>query len=495
MMKGEGMKTDPRSLVLQGYVWLMMPALLFLLFWFRWEVALPVAGLLVWSFVRLCRPAAREELPDGGYSAVSASRKRLWLMAAAVIAYVLVCGIGGFVAQLPNDHAWRNGVFFDLARRDWPVAYVGDGAPMLCYYFAFWLPSAVVSKATGLIAAGDAAQVLYAVWGTWIALGFIFSMSGGRMLWRVLLVFIGFNAMDVVTAFFFSDESFSVFEDPWAAQLMWLSTTSGRFAASANPVIYNFIYNQGIAVWVFMSLLMQGRRDTGRLLLLFGMLPAFAPIPSLAVAPWVAWRLLRGFRQTLTVENVAGLLFALLTTFFMLQNNSGSALRRAYPDTPVAEALLLAAAYYALSFGAFVIFIWRYVRRDGLYWSLVAMCVAVSLVGVGKTPDLAWRISLPAVVMTAALVCRRAAETAAMSRGVRCAFVAVLLVGSFSSVWSVVFTLHEEACVWRGERERKYLSMLGRIADPSQPYYNNFVATGDSFYRRHLAPPDIRSRE
>lgn len=53
MMKGEGMKTDPRSLVLQGYVWLMMPALLFLLFWFRWEVALPVAGLLVWSFVRL----------------------------------------------------------------------------------------------------------------------------------------------------------------------------------------------------------------------------------------------------------------------------------------------------------------------------------------------------------------------------------------------------------------------------------------------------------
>lgn len=55
--------------------------------------------------------------------------------------------------------------------------------------------------------------------------------------------------------------------------------------------------------------------------------------------------------------------------------------------------------------------------------------------------------------------------------------------------------LHEEACVWRGERTRKYLSMMGHIADPSQPYYNNFVATGGGFYRRHLAPPDIRLRE
>lgn len=477
-----------RSLVIQGYVWLMTPVVLFVAFWFRPEVAVPVLAALACCAWRLFSPRRAAALHDARYGGVALPRRCL-VMAAAITFYVLLCGIGGFVAQMPNDHAWRNAVFFDLARRDWPVAYGGGDDPMLCYYFGFWLPAAIVCKAAGgIIRAGDIAQVIYAAWGTWITVGMIFSMTGGRPRWSVLLIFVGFNAWDAVTAFFFSDEYFSILEDPWSHQLMWLSTASTRFAASANPVIYNFIYNQGIPLWVFMSLLLHDRRSHGRLLLLYGMLPLFAPIPALALFPWFAARSLRNLRRMLTAENVTGLLIALLASAFLLQNNSGGRLRLVDADGSYSLQLLLALAYYALSFGVFVIFIWRYVKRDWLYWSLLAMSVLSALVGVGTTPDLAWRMSMPAVMMTVILLCRRWTGMRGGSVAVRLAFVAALAIGSFSSIWSVAFTVHEEMAVRRGERQRKYIFMMGHIDDPDQPYYNNFISTGGSIYRRHLRP-------
>lgn len=489
-----------RSIVMQAWAWLLLPVMLFVGFWFRPWIALPVLAAIIWSVSRLvsvigaasfvgAAPFQGREKPRRVAASGVRISSRWWWMLAVVVLYVVVSGIGGFVAQMPNDHAWRNAVFFDLARRDWPVVYDDGEGTMLCYYFAFWLPSAVVAKVAGVIRAGDVAQVLYAVWGTWIALNMIFCMSGGKPRWGVLLVFIFFNAWDVVTAFFFSEDRFSILRDPWDPHLMWLSTVSDSFAASANPVIYNFIYNQGIAVWVFMSLFLHERNRPRHLMFLYGLLPIFAPIPALAFAPYVTFRLLAAFRRIWTVENVTGLAVAFLSAAFLLQNNSGGHFRLVSSGGSLTLQLLLSLAYYALSFGGFMFFIWRYVRRDALYWSLIAMSVLSALVGIGTTPDLAWRMSIPAVVMTVILLCRRVACFYRMGKWTRLAFVAVMLVGSFSSIWTFAFTLHEETCVARGERPRKYIFMMDHIDDKDyNMWYDNFVAQGDSFYRKWLMP-------
>lgn len=489
-----------RSIMMQAWAWLLLPVMLFVGFWFRPWIALPVLAAIIWSVSRLvsvigaasfvgAAPFQGREKPRRVAAPGVRISSRWWWMLAVVVLYVVVSGIGGFVAQMPNDHAWRNAVFFDLARRDWPVVYDDGEGTMLCYYFAFWLPSAVVAKVAGVIRAGDVAQVLYAAWGTWIALNMIFCMSGGKPRWGVLLVFIFFNAWDVVTAFFFSEDRFSILGDPWDPHLMWLSTVSDSFAASANPVIYNFIYNQGIAVWVFMSLFLHERNRPRHLMFLYGLLPIFAPIPALAFAPYVTFRLLAGFRRIWTVENVTGLAVAFLSAAFLLQNNSGGHLRLVSAGGSMALQLLLSLTYYALSFGVFIFFIWKYVRRDALYWSLIAMSVLSALVGIGTTPDLAWRMSIPAVVMTVILLCRRVACFYRMEKWTRLAFVAVMLVGSFSSIWTFAFTLHEETCVARGERPRKYIFMMDHIDDKDyNMWYDNFVAQGDSFYRKWLMP-------
>lgn len=161
-----------RSIVMQAWAWLLLPVMLFVGFWFRPWIALPVLGAIIWSVSRLvsvigaasfvgAAPFQGREKPRRVAAPGVRISSRWWWMLAVVVLYVVVSGIGGFVAQMPNDHAWRNAVFFDLARRDWPVVYDDGEGTMLCYYFAFWLPSAVVAKVAGVIRAGDVAQVLY----------------------------------------------------------------------------------------------------------------------------------------------------------------------------------------------------------------------------------------------------------------------------------------------------------------------------------------------
>lgn len=467
-----------RSLLIQAAAWLGFPVVLFILFWFWWWVAGPVLALFAWALFRLFRAPGLQTSLMPGYTDVRISRS-YYLIMACIFIYVAVSGIGGFVAQMPSDHAWRNAVFFDLARRDWPVMYeASDGlTPYLCYYFAFWLPAALVSKATGSIMAGDLAQLLWAFWGTWIALCFLFSQTGGKARWRILVVFIFFNAWDLFSSALFTDEYYNFFEDPLAPQFMWLSTTSGRFANSANAVFYNFIYNQAIPVWVMVCFILARRKYPGEILLWFGMLVIYAPVPSVALAPYVAFLLLRGLRRSLTVANLAGFLVAAVSALFLICNNSGGRFRVLDMDGSAMKLLLCAAAYYLISFGVFLPLIWDYIRRCLLFWSLAVMAVAGSLFGIGIGADFAWRISIPLAILICVDMCRRAADWRKTRRSMKVLFVVAMAVGAFSPVYMLCRTVVNEIEVSRGERDRKFIYLLDRLDDPAYSvYYDNFIS-------------------
>lgn len=485
-----------RNLVAQAYIWSGLPIVLFLGFWFRPVIAIPTIGLFLYSAMRT---VMRQPADTGSHNVINC---KWWLMLSAVLAYVIISGIGGLVAQIPNDHSYRNAVFYDLARHDWPVVYGEDGSKILCYYFLFWLPAAIPAKLTGLIIVGDIAQIIWATWGTWIALNFIIMRTGGRPLWRILLVFIFFNCWDWLTALFFSDYEINIFKDPLNGALMWLSTTNGRFASSANCVIYNFIYNQGIPLWVVLTLMLHTRHNTKSLLLTFSLLPLFAPIPALAFAPYIIYRMLRDICGNFTIENMTGLAVAFLGSAFLLQNNRGQAMIFNRFQDPVFLGLLMSAIFYALSLSPFLPFIWKYMRRDALYWSLTGVAVLGSMFSLGHTADLAWRISLPAIVMTNILICRKAGDlyhekgsTTFDRKGNRrtalcsvCLYI-VILIGSFSPLYLLWRTGHEQELCHNGLRSVKYLEMMEHLDDKAyNPYANNFIAEGDSFYRRYLMP-------
>ena len=75
------------------------------------------------------------------------------ILTAIALFWVLIAGIGGYSYQNP-DHRYRNTIFQTLINSEWPVVgttYM-DGkinVRLLCYYFGYWLPSALVGKIFG----------------------------------------------------------------------------------------------------------------------------------------------------------------------------------------------------------------------------------------------------------------------------------------------------------------------------------------------------------
>ncbi|MDR2567548.1 MAG: hypothetical protein LBC97_16150, partial [Bifidobacteriaceae bacterium] len=135
-----------------AYVYLLIPAVLFLAGWLKWWWLAPILAGVGFGFWRMWVQAPKVWVP--------AWNRRTVLVGGAVLAIlglgVIFSGIGGISYQ-HWDHAWRNAIFEMLVAQPWPVVVDSPlGDIPLTYYFGFWLPAALVGKAAGL-AAGWAA--------------------------------------------------------------------------------------------------------------------------------------------------------------------------------------------------------------------------------------------------------------------------------------------------------------------------------------------------
>lgn len=91
------------------------------------------------------------------------------------------------------DFGWRNGIFKTLVENRWPVILEQaepyfDSPAAFVYYFAFWLPAALIGKVFGL-SAGIHFQFIWALIG--ILLVFYFIMAARERL-SLMPVFVSF---------------------------------------------------------------------------------------------------------------------------------------------------------------------------------------------------------------------------------------------------------------------------------------------------------------
>ncbi|GAB3325921.1 hypothetical protein GCM10027299_24660 [Larkinella ripae] len=135
------MKTDRLTLVSLGYLY--GPVCLFLFFWIHRFLAVPLVILLaigIGMFVRQSSSATD--------SSPFFSGKEWLILAGGALFWAWVSGMGAFVPQY-SDYDKHNLLFHDLIARPWPVVYQNRpyNDPFLCYYLAYYLPTAAVVKA------------------------------------------------------------------------------------------------------------------------------------------------------------------------------------------------------------------------------------------------------------------------------------------------------------------------------------------------------------
>jgi hypothetical protein len=134
------MKTDRLTLASLGFLY--VPVFLFLQFWIIPIIAIPLSVLIAFGIRQFVRQSASADELSNPFS-----RNEWLILASGALFWTWISGIGAFVPQY-GDYDKHNLVFHDLITRPWPTEYVNArfDNPFLCYYLAYYLPTAVAAK-------------------------------------------------------------------------------------------------------------------------------------------------------------------------------------------------------------------------------------------------------------------------------------------------------------------------------------------------------------
>jgi hypothetical protein len=160
---------------------MLSPALLFLLTWVRLSVGIPCVVLLcsIAAYI-FTRPQPKMISYPPAWN-----RLNLLLTAGLSLGYLLVFGFGEFNWQL-FDYQFHNAKYHDLIVNPWPVYYTKYNA-FMCYYNAYYLPVAFISKLIGI----GYARYLALLW-TWagvlLVCWWILCLSPKRPWWVFLVI-------------------------------------------------------------------------------------------------------------------------------------------------------------------------------------------------------------------------------------------------------------------------------------------------------------------
>lgn len=353
-------------------------------------------------------------------------------MIAVVAVWAFLGGIGGYIWQNRWDHMFRNAVFMDLVASPWPVV---NGDDMLVYYLGFWLPPALVAKAAGSLAVGWAAQWLYAVGGLLLALWLTFDVVG-KVRWRIVMLVMLTGGVDII--------GYLAIDGHWGPDDIIENWNKLAFMEWPDVMIY-WVYNQFIPSWVGCMLAFRLKNGAATCLVMALMLIS-APLPTVGIAPLAVYFLLRDvadargwLRKFLVLfypTNLVSLGVAIVVGSYLSSNESAGmfSLQDFSSSEAVMEFLKRFAGAVVMGFGVWVPFVWMRVRRDPVFWILVATTASCMFFTMGIDRDFASRTFVPLSYYMLVRLGQTVCGWNGLRRRVRAAFLTVALLSACSPV-------------------------------------------------------------
>lgn len=402
-----------------GYAYLAAPIVVFLLFYIRPIIGVPV--LLCMAIAYTCslnKMRKCTELTDGR---LSISIGMLLVVGVALLVWALLSGQAGLWYQ-STDWDARNAIFRDLITHEWPVIYQSKDTA-LSYYIGHWMVAAAIGHALlplfGLTVTWRIARVALLVW-TWLGLMIVAlltmryiraSSKKTQMLTVLFLIF--FSGMDIVGAAIRLQ-----IPTVFSADVLHLEWWNPFQFSSMSTCLF-WAFNQAVAPWVATILFLQERDASNYILLLSGALIC-GPFPALGLAflmlfqfvgdlvacyfesekgkrvPAIAGTLKEAFslqNVLIAVSVLVVLILYFLTNGAVTGGVSGSATTSEAPQISMELALQL----FILDAGIYLMFICREKRRSPVFYGVVALLLICPFVRVGAGQDFTMRVSIPAI--------------------------------------------------------------------------------------------------
>ena len=336
------------SPVRTGFLYLLIPFLIFTSGFIKPVYSIPMVLLLTWAAAKYWNSSKE----DSNFS--FESKKDLLTGCSLLFFWVVLSGIGGFAFQNPDFHG-RNAIFRDLVTMQWPVIYTHGGEAAsssygFTYYIGFWLPSAIIGKLLGWETA-NFALFIWSFIGVLIAASLLLKKTGLSFIKSSLLLifFSGMDIAGVLATRWFSPGAYPTIWPPiqhlewWATGMQFSSFTTQLF----------WVFNQAIPAWI--SLLIIINLTTKKAIFFILALCVFlSPISAIGLLPIAVLIALtngnlqdrstgktrkRGLnlfckdvfsdiRETISIENGLGGGLILLTSLFFFHSSSSDVPRQ-----------------------------------------------------------------------------------------------------------------------------------------------------------------------
>ena len=398
----------PNLLYRLSYIYIALPICIFLLGWLKPYISIPLT-LIVTIALFLC--LKKTPLPDWQ---ITWNQKTIetFIFAAIIIAFwVYLSGIGGLAFQT-SDHTCRNTIFELLVTEKWPVAISGRE---LIYYIGFWMPAAVVGKLFG-ITIGYYFQAIWAFLGLFIFFYLLCHHFKEVKLWY-LIVFIMFSGLDILgcailkfdpSSFMYFTEGESIYAIGSVTHLEWWS----GFQFSSFTTQLFWVFNQALPSWIIILLISQ-QKSNRNIIFLLGCTLLSSTFPFIGMLPFIVyWMVSRKYgdtfkgwiknfiKDTFTFENVLGGGIAGIISFLYLRGNQSSQLQSSNVSSHNTKTFLMVCIIFILiEVGLYYIAIYKYNKRNPLYYiSFIWLCLC-PLTAVGSGQDFCMRASIPALVL------------------------------------------------------------------------------------------------
>ena len=263
-----------------GLFFLVLPVMIFLFFFVKRIISVPVIILLALA----CYLAIRNKEDDKRYFHIEI--KQLLLMLIVCFIWCYFGGLGGFFYQT-SDWNERNAIFRDLMSNKWPV-YYSQTNTALTYYIGHWLPAALIGRTfftlTGMWdiswVLGNIGLLIWTALSVFISVLLLIqyvSANTKKMQWLILGILIVFSGLDIVGCLLqgWNFQSFtSILHLEW-----WLE----GFQFSSNTTCLFWVYNQAIPAWIATLLFLNEKSNKMYALIIVCTLIS-APLPCVGLA-------------------------------------------------------------------------------------------------------------------------------------------------------------------------------------------------------------------
>ena len=477
------------------YLYLSIPMYIFFFGWLKIGYALLMAAVLTAGLFFAWNTAPEMDVSQ-------LCRKNLpKLLGVGLVAvlWMYFSGIGGLSYQ-NFDHQWRNAVLTELVNRDWPVIVTDseyfEHPAALIYYFALWLPAALVGKGFGM----EAAHSMLFYWcliGVLLCFSLILGLCKRLSVW-IVLGFALFSGLDTVGDFLLHNSSNYL----WFTgnHIEYWMTYDFQMSSMSTQLLW--VFNQASPAWLI-TLLLLLQKDNRSLIFVYSFSFLSCTLPAIGMLP-IAFcigirRIVqlydkeKPFKENLkplcqdvfTFQNLGTGLLLTAVSYLFLKSNTQSA--NGFHGVDIKALFMCYLVFCFLEFVIYYLVIYRVHRQNPLYWVTLATLLIVPLIKVGYFADFIMRASIPSLVVLFILVIE--AFLRYHQEGAKKAFAALLavfLLGSLTAYHELNRTLFNTVEHAKDPAAQPLLADEIDLIEGSTRS-NFYGEIQDSFFFNHLA--------